>query len=183
MVVVRHREHVIKKDIHTLILVRMDIVQVVRMVIQVVLLRCAVVGRVQELVINVVHRRINIRVQVLVIVEEVVRHVTVSIRLVTVQVDILGVVAVVWSVHHLVIVAINIPVVEPVIVEEVVRHVTVSIQVVHVRRIIHGTEVLVYAIVVSNMRVAVLERLVPVRYVVESISYVYVRLIMYRFVT
>ena len=41
----------------------------------------------------------------------------------------------------------------------------------------------VYAIVVSNMRVAVLERLVPVRYVVESISYVYVRLIMYRFVT
>ena len=135
MVVVRHRVHVIKKDIHILILVRMDIVQVVRMVIQVVLLRCAVVGRVPELVINVVHRRINIRVRVLVIVEE------------------------------------------------VVRHVTVSIQVVHVRRIIHGTEVPVYAIVVSNMRVAVLERQVPVRYVVESISYVYVRLIMYRFVT
>ena len=41
----------------------------------------------------------------------------------------------------------------------------------------------VYAIVVSNMRVAVLERPVPVPRVVESISYVYVRLIMYRFVT
>ena len=78
---------------------------------------------------------------------------------------------------------INIVVAVLVIVRVVARHVTVSIQVVHVRRIIHGTEVLVYAIVVSNMRVAVLERQVPVRYVVESISYVYVRLIMYRFVT
>ena len=154
-----------------------------QMVIRARRLRYVVAERHRVLVINVVHRRINIRVRVLVIVEEAEHLVTVSIRLVTVRVDILGMVAVVWSVHHLVIVAINIPVVEPVIVEEVVRHVTVSIQVVHVRRIIHGTEVLAYVIVVSNMRVAERERLVPVRYVVESISYVYVRLIMYRFVT
>ena len=110
--------------------------------------------------------------------EEAVRLAEAGIRLAPVNRHLHGVAEVAYVRVH-----INMHVVELVIVLAVERHVTVNIQAVTVQRIIHGTEVLVYAIVVSNMRVAVLERQVPVRYVVESISYVYVRLIMYRFVT
>ena len=77
---------------------------------------------------------------------------------------------------------INIVVAERVTHPEAELLVTVNTQLVIVRRIIHGTEVPVYVIVVSNMRVAVLERPVRERPVVGSISYVYVQVIMFRFV-
>ena len=77
MVVVRHRVHVIKKDIHTLILVRTVILQLH--------LRYAVAERVPELVINVVQLIINTLVQVRDIVEGAEQHVAVNIQHVTVQ--------------------------------------------------------------------------------------------------
>ena len=76
----------------------MGIVHLVRMVILQLHLRYAVAGQVPELVINVARRIINIVVAERVTHPEAERLVTVNIRLVTVRVGILGMVAVVWRV-------------------------------------------------------------------------------------
>ena len=69
-----------------------------QMVIRARRLRYAVAGQVPELVINVARRIINIVVAERVTHPEAERLVTVNIRLVTVRVGILGMVAVVWRV-------------------------------------------------------------------------------------
>ena len=64
MVAVQLRENVIKKDIVTVILALADMIVLAQMVIRARRLRYAVVGRVPELVINVVRIPISIVVMV-----------------------------------------------------------------------------------------------------------------------